>query len=372
MSGTKRTLGRCATVIACLIPLAGAPMAGNPALAATVERAPWGMTPEGERAETLTLSTENARLTLSTYGARMVSLQLPDREGHSSDVLVFPKDPATLAGFWVMAGASVGRFANRIANGAFPLDGRIYQVDRNLGPNTLHGGVKGFDNRMWQAKAVADGVEFHYVSADGEMGFPGTMDVRVTYRLLQQDGQTVVAIDYAATTDKPTVVNLTNHAFFNLAGAGQPLDGQAITLAADRYTPTSPDAIPDGSIVPVDGTRFDLRHATGLDAILKTGGMDQNFVLPTPGSVAPSLAAPVATVTDSASGRVMRVYTTEPGLQFYLPAKPPALNGTPAPGFSLETQHFPDSPNHPAFPSTILRPGQTFQSTTRYVFTIGR
>ncbi|MBB6253656.1 aldose epimerase family protein [Nitrospirillum iridis] len=362
MNGTKRALVRHAIAITCL-----AVLAGTPAGAATLDRAPWGQGPGGEQVETLTLSTDIARLRLSTYGARMVSLQVPDRDGHWSDVLISPDNPAHLTDFWVMAGASIGRFANRIANGAFALDGKTYQVDRNLGPHTLHGGSNGFDSRLWEARAVRDGVEFHYVSADGEMGFPGTVDVRVTYRLEQRGGQAIVAIDYAATTDKPTVINLTNHAFFNLAGAGQPLDGQAVTIAADRYTPTSPDAIPDGSVRPVADTRFDLRQHTRFNTILAAGGMDQNFVLS-----AHKPSQPVAVVTDTASGRMLEVYTTEPGLQFYLPAKPPALAGKPIAGFSLESQHYPDSPNHPAFPSTVLRPGQEFHSTTRYVFTVAR
>lgn len=367
MNGTKRAFARCVMTTICLAALAGNPALAAPVEHTTVERAPWGTGPGGEKTETLTVANDIARLTLSTYGARMVSLQLPDRDGHWSDVLILPDTPDKLTDFWVMAGASIGRFANRIANGAFTLDGKTYQVDRNLGPHTLHGGSNGFDSRVWEAKAVRDGVEFHYVSADGEMGFPGAMDVRVTYHLARHGHQAIVTIDYAAKTDKPTVVNLTNHSFFNLAGADQPMTGQVVTIAADRYTPTSPDAIPDGSVKPVDGTRFDLRHSTGFSAILSGGGMDQNFVLS-----APSLKTPVATVTDTASGRMMEVYTTEPGLQFYLPAKPPTLNGVPTHGFSLESQHFPDSPNHPSFPSTTLRPGQTFHSTTRYVFTVGQ
>jgi aldose 1-epimerase len=273
-------------------------------------------------------------------------------------------------------GAVVGRYGNRIALGKFTLDGKTYQIPVNNGANALHGGPVGFDKYVWQAKEVPDGVEFTHVSPDGDMGFPGTMTATVRYTL---KGDTL-RINYSATTDKATVVNLTNHAYFNLHGddQGNILDLK-IEINADRYTPVDAGLIPTGELAPVAGTPMDFRKPEVIGArinadneqLKRTGGYDFNYVV----NGKPGTLRLAAIVTDPVSGRKLKVETTEPGVQFY---SSNSLDGsftgrygvkyTKYAGFCLETQHFPDSPNHPDFPSTVLRPGETMHSTTTFTF----
>ncbi len=321
---------------------------------------------------------------ITNFGGRITTIEVPDRNKKLDDVVLgfndvdgYTSKPANTAYF----GAIIGRYGNRIAQGTFSLDGHTYHIPTNDAPrpNSLHGGTRGFDSRVWEAKQASSphgpALRLHYLSPDGEEGFPGNLNVTVVYSLDDKNG---LRIDYSASTDKDTVVNLTNHSYFNLAGAGsQTVLKHKLTLAADRYTPVNSNLIPTGAIASVAGTPFDFRKPSAVgDRIndnneqLKFGkGYDQNFVLNQTG-----LAALAAKVEDPYSGRVMEVFTTEPGIQFYsgnfLDGSVHGIGG--AYGFRsalcLETQHFPDSPNHANFPSTVLRPGKEFHSTTIYRF----
>jgi aldose 1-epimerase len=342
---------------------------------------PWGSV-NGHRVELFTLENKNgveARIT--TYGGIIVSLKVPDRSGALGDVaLGFDKldDYVKRNPFF---GAITGRYANRIAKGQFTLDGKQYHLAINNGPNSLHGGKSGFDKKVWRAKRIttssAVGLELSYTSPDGEEGYPGTLACTVTY-LLTNDNE--LRIDYAATTDKATVLNLTNHSYFNLAGEGSgTILDHDITIRADNFTPTDDNLIPTGAIAPVAGTPLDFATPKRIGARidekdflpLKQGiGYDHNFILP-PGKGL-RLAAKVH---DPKSGRIMEVRTTEPAVQFYtsnhMHKMPACKNGHTydfRSAFCLETQHYPDSPNHANFPSTVLRPGAKFQSTTVYKF----
>ncbi|MBV8491069.1 MAG: galactose mutarotase, partial [Candidatus Eremiobacteraeota bacterium] len=248
------------------------------------------------------------------------------------------------------AGKTVGRYANRIAGGEFELDGRPVHLATNEGANTLHGGPIGFAKREWAGRRLDDGsVAFKLHSDDGDQGFPGNLDCTVTYRY-SEDGS--LQIDYLATTDAPTVVNLTNHVYFNLSGRGTPsLDGQELALAASAYTPVDASLIPTGELAPVEGTRFDFRKARSLNG----EPYDTNFVI----DGWDGALRPVARATDFSSGRSLFVETTQPGIQLYTGKRD---------AFALETQHFPDAPHHANFPPTVLRPGETFRSTTIYRF----
>jgi aldose 1-epimerase len=253
-------------------------------------------------------------------------------------------------------GALIGRYANRIAGARFPLDGRTYALEPNNGPNSLHGGARGFDKRVWDAEPVGHGVRLSRVSPHGEEGFPGRLEVSATYTL-GADG--ALRIAYEAVTDAPTVVNLTNHSYWNLAGAGN-AGGHELRIAASRYTPVDGDLIQTGVLEDVEDTRFDFRTPR------KTGsGYDHNFVLDKGVTRAP---AEVAELHDPASGRLLTVSTTEPGLQLYT-ADHLDAPFAPGDGIALETQHFPDSPNRPDFPSTRLEPGEVYRSETVYGFT---
>ncbi|HME12904.1 MAG TPA: aldose epimerase family protein, partial [Candidatus Acidoferrum sp.] len=277
-------------------------------------------------------------------------------------------------------GGTIGRYANRIAHGEFALDGVKYTLAKNNGENTLHGGVIGFNKVFWEAKDVTGSgpasLQLDYLSKDGEEGFPGNLRVRVVFTLTDANE---LRMAYSATTDKKTVVNLTNHAYFNLAGSGTILD-EELTLAADRFTPVDPGLIPTGELRPVAGTAFDFRKPTVVgsridsdEEQIKLGhGYDHNWVLNSKGSAKPTLAA---TVGDPKSGRKLEVWTTEPGIQFYtanfLDGSIHGKGGTAyqrRSALCLETQHFPDSPNHPSFPSTELVPEKTFSSETIYKF----
>jgi aldose 1-epimerase len=275
-------------------------------------------------------------------------------------------------------GAVVGRFANRIAKARFTLDGQTFTLAANNGPNHLHGGPKGFDSVVWRGEALPNGVAFTYVSADGEEGYPGRLPVRVTYTLTDRDE---LAVDYQATTDKPTVINLSQHTYFNLAGqAARDVLDHRLQLDADQYTPVDTTLIPTGELAPVAGTPFDFRQAAAIGAridaphpqIQNGRGYDHNFVL----NGRNGELRHAARVVEPSTGRTLDVATTEPGVQFYsanfLDGSITGKQGRTYRkrfGFCLETQHFPDAPNQPAFPSTVLRPGETFASRT--VFTFG-
>jgi len=316
-----------------------------------------------------------------TYGGAVVSVTVPDHTGKSADVVL---GMDTLDGYrsqTAFLGALVGRWGNRIGHGQFTLEGRTFRLPKNDGENTLHGGPEGFNKKVWKARDASgpDGpaVELTYVSKDGEMGFPGTLTAHVTYTVTSRNE---LKIDYTATTDQPTVVNLTNHSYFNLAGAGEgDVLGFQVTIDADHYTPTDAGLIPTGELRSVQGTPFDFRHATAIgarigqkDEQLGFGrGYDHNYVL----NKGVGGLTKAAEVYDPKSGRVMEVWTTEPGVQFYtgnqLDGKVHGKGGKVygmRTAFCMETQHYPDSPNKPAFPSTELKPGGTYRSTTVYRF----
>ncbi|HLX61982.1 MAG TPA: aldose epimerase family protein [Planctomycetota bacterium] len=312
-----------------------------------------------------------------SYGATLVSLEVPDKAGKIGDVtLGFDTLDDYMHKVNPFFGAIAGRYGNRIAKGKFALDGKTYQLAVNNGENHLHGGVKGFDKRVWEAKEVPNGVAFTYLSPDGEEGYPGNLKSTVTYTLTDNND---LNIDYLATTDKPTVLNLTNHTYWNLAGAasGNILDHE-MTLYADKYLPVDKGSIPLGTLADVKGTVFDFTtpHAIG-ERINQVGndpvGYDHTWVL----NGAADELKHCATVYDKKSGRVMDVSTTQPGVQFYtgnyLDGKTIARGNVVCnkhQGFCLETQHFPDSPNQPSFPSSVLRPGEEFKSRTIYHFSV--
>ena len=352
----------------------------NANAATRIDRKPWGKTASGEAVELFTLSRSGAPVVgITSWGGYVVSLVAPDRAGKMADVTLGYADLAGYLKDRSYYGCLVGRYANRIASAAFTLDGKRHALSANDGANTLHGGPTGFCKRLWNAKVVAgqdgDALELTYVSKDGEEGYPGTLTAKVVYSLRADGG---LVIDYTATSDAPTVVNLTNHAYFNLAGEGEGtiLDHE-LSLEADAFTPTDAGLIPTGEIKPVAGTPFDFRKPTPIGAriaaddeqIKRGGGYDHNFVLR---GDAGSLRL-AARVVEKKSGRVLEVLTTEPGVQFYtgnfLDGKTVGKSGKPyvkRGAFCLETQHYPDSPNRPAFPSTVLRPGETYRHTTVY------
>jgi aldose 1-epimerase len=322
-----------------------------------VIRAPFGVTPDGTPVELFTLkNAQGTALSAMSYGGVIVSLKIRDRAGTLGDVVL---GFDSLAGYLKSShypGAIVGRYANRIGEGRFTLDGRTYRLTVNDGPNHLHGGVKGFDKVVWEAEPFrADngaGLGLRHTSPDGDEGYPGTLTAQVSYLLT--DGDELV-VDYEATTDAPTPINLTQHCYFNLAGAGSgDILGHELMIAADAYTPVDSALIPTGEIAPVAGTPLDFRTPRAIGARIGSG-YDHNFVL-RGGRGGPLIHA--VHVVEPTSGRTLDVSTTEPGLQFY----------TGHSGFCLETQHFPDSPNQPRFPSTILRPGGQHQSRTVFAF----
>ena len=346
-----------------------------------VTSAPYGKMPDGTQVEIFTLTNASGvEVRAITYGAIITSLRVPDRSGQLADVVLgFDALEGYLKGHPYF-GCIVGRYGNRIAKGQFTLDGKTYKLAVNNPPNHLHGGNVGFDKFVWTAEAVKgqNAVAFSRTSPDGEEGYPGTLKVRVTYTLTDKNE---LLVDYQATADKATPVNLTQHTYFNLAGAGSgDILGHVMTLDADRYTPVDETLIPTGELAPVSDTPFDFRKGAPIGARIdadhpqiKNGkGYDHNFVLNRKGSGLQRAAR----VLEPKSGRTLEVRTTEPGVQFYTGN---FLDGTikgkagrvynHRNGFCLETQHFPDSPNKPAFPSTILKPGQEYK--TRTVFTFG-
>jgi len=344
--------------------------------AMAVKISPYGTAPDGTKCSLYTLvNAQGVKAVLTDFGAILVALEVPDRKGAAADITL---GYDTLEG-WVKDssyfGATVGRCGNRIAKAKFTLDGKEYVLAANDGENHLHGGVKGFNKVVWKAKPVttpgARGVEFSYLSKDGEEGYPGNLACTVTY-MLTDAGE--LSISYGATTDKATPINLTHHSYFNLAGQGAgDVLGHELMLAADRYTPVDAGLIPTGELAPVKGTPMDFTTATAIGARIDQvpGGYDHNYVL-TSGGGKLSLAARVYEPT---SGRVMEISTTEPGIQFY---SGNFLNGSVVGrggkryqkhyGFCLETQHFPDAPNKPAFPSVILRPGERYTHVTVHKF----
>jgi aldose 1-epimerase len=341
----------------------------------------FGKTADGQEVKVHTLTNlKGLRVRLIDYGATLISVEAPDRNGKNANItLGFP----TLDGYLQrhpFFGSTAGRYANRIAKGKFTLDGKTYTLATNNGPNHLHGGKKGFDAVLWKAEPVSSpeyiGVSFQYTSPDGEEGYPGTLKSTVTYTL---NNANELAIDYSATTDKPTVLTLTNHSYWNLAGAGSgDVLKHEMMINADKYLPIDDTSIPLGELAPVKGTPFDFTtpHAIGerigelKKEPHKTKGYDHCFVLRGQDGKL-SLAARVKEPT---SGRVMEVFTTEPGVQLYcgnfLDGSPSAGGYKQHDGFCLETQHYPDSPNQPQFPSSVLRPRETYRSRTMHRFSV--
>lgn len=340
-----------------------------------------GLLADGTEVQRYVLEAEGLRATILTLGGVIARLEVPDRQGRMANVALGFRTPAEYAEPGPYFGALIGRYANRIARGRFTLDGRGHQLATNNGPNSLHGGAQGFDKRIWSvAEAGAGRLELALESRDGEEGYPGPLRVRVTYSA--GAGRTL-RIDYRAEAEAPTVLNLTNHSYWNLAGegSGTALDHE-LQIMADHFTPVDATLIPTGELRAVEGTPFDFRTPVPIGARIRTEdpqlrigqGYDHNWVLQGDGTE-PRLCA---RLRDPASGRVLEVLTDQPGLQFY---SGNLLDGTlvgPAgrlyrsgDGVALETQHFPDSPNQPGFPSTMLRPGEVFRSTTLLRFATG-
>jgi len=344
--------------------------------AMTIEKTPFGKLPDGKEIELYTLSNSRGmEAGIMTYGATLVFLKVPDREDNIADIVL---GYDSLDGYLEDSpyfGAIVGRYANRIADGLFTLDGKEYKLAANDGENHLHGGIRGFDKVVWNAETVknpdAAGVKFLYLSPDGEEGYPGNLDCRVTYWLTENNE---LKLEYHAETSKPTPVNLTHHSYFNLKGQGNgDILGHELMLNADKYTPVNEQLIPTGEIKPVEGTPFDFTHPHAVGEYIQQvpGGYDHNFVLNSGGA----RLALAARVYEPENGRVMEIHTTEPGIQFYsgnfLDGSITGKSGKvyyQHYGFCLEAQHFPDSPNHPNFPSAILRPGEIYAQTTIHKF----
>lgn len=358
--------------------------------AAELSRKPFGQTPSGEAVEALTLTnSRGVSATVITYGATLQSLIAPDRAGKKADIALGFADAAAYAKNASYFGASVGRFANRIGKGRFALDGKTYQLAlNNNGVAALHGGVKGFDKVVWKVLDAKSGptasVTFGYVSPDGEEGYPGTVTATATYALDEQNNLTIT---YGATTDKPTIVNMTNHALFNVAGEGsaEGAMGNVLTIPADGYTPVDSELIPTGTITPVAGTAFDFRTPTAVGTRVRDArdpqmvigrGYDHNYVLNGKAGGAPRLAARLA---DPKSGRVLEILSDQPGIQFYAGN---FIDGTmvgksgkiyrQGDGIALEPQHFPDAPNKPQFAPVRLDPGQTYRNVMVFKLTVAK
>lgn len=341
----------------------------------------------GKKAQLFILKNKNIQVALTNYGARIVGLLVPDKTGKQTDVVPgFGSVAAYQKANEPFYGPIVGRFGNRIAKGRFTLDGKTYQTELNNNGNTLHSGPSGFHAHVWDARQVGDKtLELTYVSKDGEGGFSGTVTTKVTYSLTDDNA---LRIAYSATTDKATPYNPTSHGFFNLNGEGSgTINNHVLMIDADRYSVVDKGLIPQGEPVPVAGTPFDFRKPTAIGARVDEkneqltfgGGYDHNWVLNKPSSAGGASAAitKAGEITGDKSGIKMEVLTTEPALQFYggnfFKGNDPGKYGRATnyrEAFALETQHYPDSPNHPTYPSTILRPGQTYQQTTEYRFSV--
>ncbi|MCW5658088.1 MAG: galactose mutarotase [Burkholderiaceae bacterium] len=344
---------------------------------------PFGRLLDGTLVEQCTLANgAGMEVRVLTYGGIIASIVVPDREGRPGNVVLGFDHLADYVERSPYFGAIAGRYANRIANARFTLDGKTHVLNANEGRNTLHGGRLGFDKRVWNATPLgSDAVALERVSADGEEGFPGRLEVRVVYTVTPEQE---LRIHYTAVTDRATVVNLTSHSYFNLAGAGTALDHR-LTLFAEQFTPIGPGAIPSGELMPVHGTPFDFRSARVIGERIREAhpqlllgrGYDHNWVL-AQGSIG-GRPVPAARLEDARSGRVMEILTTEPAIQFYSGNH---LDGTlvgsggqcyrQGDGVCLETQHHPDAPNQPHFPSTVLRPGEVYRSTTVHRFSVMR
>ena len=355
--------------------------AGGGGAESKISEEPFGTTPDGTKVDIFTLRNPGGiEARICTYGGIVVSLKAPDRNGRLEDVVLGYDDLAAYIKKNPFFGAMVGRFANRIAKAKFTLDGKTYTLAaNNNGVNALHGGLKGFDKVVWAAKArqspEGPALELTYFSKDGEEGYPGNLNVKAVYTLTKDNA---LRLEYTATTDKDTIINLSQHSYFNLAGGGDVLNHE-VFINADKFTPVDSLQIPTGELRPVAGTPFDFRqpHKIGErihepdDQLRISNGYDHNWVINKP---ADELAV-VARVTEATSGRMLEVLSTEPGLQFYTANN---LNGTiigkggrayqAYAAFCMEPQHFPDSPNHPEFPSTVLKSGQVFHSTIEYRF----
>jgi aldose 1-epimerase len=349
-----------------------------------IEKSTFGALPNGTVPELFTLKNTNGmEVTISNYGGTILNWTAPDKNGKFENITLACDSLSGYLKGVPYFGALIGRYGNRIAKGKFTIDGKLYTLPQNNGANSLHGGLKGFDKVLWAATPI-DGAEpqlkLNYAAADGEEGYPGNLNVEVIYTL-QKDNS--LKIDYKATTDKATVVNLTNHSYFNLSGdMNSEILGDELTLNADRYLPVDETLIPTGELRPVKGTVFDFLNATKIgtgindstDIQIKYGkGYDHCWVL----ADSSKNLKQAATVYNANSGRVLEVFTTEPAIQFYTGN---FLDGTIAgkngiivkhrTGLCLETQHYPDSPNKPKFPSTLLKPGETYQTTTVYKFSV--
>jgi len=349
-----------------------------------ITKSTFGKTADGQTVDLYTLTNDNGMVVkITNWGATIVSVFTPDRAGNSADVVLGYDDLDGYLTDRAYFRCTIGRYRDRLGQAKFTLDGKEYQLARNDGENHLHGGVAGFNKKLWHAKEInrpeAVGVQMNYVSQDGEEGYPGNLDVTVTFTL---DNQNQIRIDYLATTDKPTVVNLTNHSYFNLLGdAAGDILGHELTINADRFTVVDSGLIPTGELRPVEGTPLDFRQPKTVGSRIEEGyeqlvlgrGYDHNWVINQEGN-APWLAA---RVFEPKTGRVVEVFTSEPGVQFY---SGNFLDGTikgkkgvvyqKRYGLCLETQHFPDSPNRPEFPSTTLRPGEKYETTTIYRFSV--
>ncbi|MFE8943740.1 aldose epimerase family protein [Streptomyces sp. NPDC007856] len=342
----------------------------------------FGTLADGTKIYRWSLVNGGTRLKVLNYGGIVQTLEVPDRRGHCANVVAGFDNIADYVAKSPYFGALIGRYGNRIGKGRFTLDGKSYQLSVNDGVNSLHGGKQGFDKHVWDVEPFAEGsdvgLHLHYTSVDGEMGYPGTLKAKVTYTLTRHGEW---RIDYEATTDKATIVNLTSHVYWNLAGEGSgTIEDHELRIAASRYTPTDSGLIPTGELAKVAGTPFDFRHAKPIGRDIRAGhvqqvqakGYDHNWVLDKGITARPEH---VVTLRDPRSGRTLKIATDQPGLQFY---SGNFLDGTltgtgghtyrQGDALCLETQHFPDAPNHANFPSTVLRPGQTYRTTTIHTF----
>jgi aldose 1-epimerase len=364
--------------VMCLIGCAAMPEAKM-----TIANAPFGQAPDGTPVQLYTLrNTRGSEAKICNYGGIVTSLKVADKHGKFSDVVLGYDH---LDGYLKKSphfGCLVGRYGNRIAKGKFTLNGKEYKLAVNNGPNSLHGGLKGFDKVVWEASVVVGAagpaLKLTYTSKDGEEGFPGNLKVTATYTLTEDNA---LRLDFTATTDADTVCNLTHHSYFNLAATGDVL-GHVVTIYADRFTPVDATMIPTGELRPVKGTPLDFTTPTPIGARINSdyeqiklgNGYDHNWVL---NQAAPGQLTHAATVTEPTSGRVMEVWTTEPGVQFYtgnfLDGSITGKGGwkyQARNGFCFEPQHYPDSPNQPGFPTTVLKPGETYQNTIIYKFSV--
>ncbi|MEO6283637.1 MAG: aldose epimerase family protein [Dyadobacter sp.] len=347
----------------------------------TISKEAFGELPDGQKADLYTLTNANGMtVNITNYGGIITKLTAPDKKGEWADVVLGFDSLAPYVKGHPFFGALVGRYGNRIAKGKFKLDGKDYTLAINNGPNALHGGIKGFDKVIWKATEINQdsvvGLQLEYVSKDMEEGYPGTLTVKVVYTL---DNDNALSINYTATTDQATIVNLTNHSYFNLTGLKRDILDHEVMIESDTLVPIDSTFIPIGKLQSVEGTPFDFRKPTKISAgivkvedeqIKNGGGYDHCWVLK---RTEPGLML-FATVKDPESGRFMEVFTTEPAVQFYtgnfLDGKLTGKNATYSKrfGLCLETEHYPDSPNQPQFPTTVLKPGETYNTTTKYRF----